>query len=50
MKKYIQPAMDMIEMDTMDVIAASPMDIYNTDKEEQLIGRQRTDSWTGEDR
>jgi hypothetical protein len=49
MKKYIQPTMDTIEVDTLDVIATS-LSIYDTAKEEQLIGRQRTESWTGEDR
>jgi hypothetical protein len=52
MKKYIQPSVDVIEVETLGVIATSTtFEIYSSEESaDQLIGRQRTNSWTSEDR
>jgi hypothetical protein len=51
MKKYIQPSVDVIEVETLGVIATSTtFEIYSEESADQLIGRQRINSWTSEDR
>jgi hypothetical protein len=46
MKKYIKPTIEVVDMETSDIIAASVSIYKNEESDYQMKDRQRSETWS----